>query len=363
MTTSLTSQAGPLTDELAAYDYALPDELIARRPAARRDEARLMVVDRGAEAVRHGLIRDLPDLLRAGDCLVMNDTRVVRARLLGYRAKTGGRWEGLFLDVASSGEWRLLSQCRGKLQAGEQIAIHPAHSPDSPERLVLELLSREEDGIWRAQPVDAIGHWVALERFGTVPLPPYMHRERAEADDFDRYQTVYARHQGSVAAPTAGLHFTPELLARCRERGVAQAFVTLHVGMGTFRPISVARLDDHRMHSEWCDVSEETVRQLEQTVVRGGRRIAVGTTSARALESAAQSGTVEAWRGATELFIRPPYQFRAIDALLTNFHLPRSTLLVLVSTLAGRELILHAYREAIRARYRFYSYGDAMLIL
>jgi S-adenosylmethionine:tRNA ribosyltransferase-isomerase len=352
-----------LTDELAAYDYSLPDELIARWPAARRDDARLIIVDRAAETVRHGLIRDLPDLLCAGDCLVMNDTRVVRARLLGYRPKTGGRWEGLFLDLASSGEWRLLSQCRGKLEAGEQIAIHPAHAPDSPERLVIELASREEGGIWRARPADEIDHWVALERFGTVPLPPYMHRERADAGDFDRYQTVYAKHRGSVAAPTAGLHFTPELLALCRERSVAQAFVTLHVGIGTFRPISVERLAEHRMHSEWCDVSEETVRRLEQTFARGGRRIAVGTTTARALESALRSGTLEAWRGATDLFIRPPYQFRSIDALLTNFHLPRSTLLVLVSTFAGRELILHAYREAIHARYRFYSYGDAMLII
>ena len=363
MTPFSTPQCRPPTDELAAYNYDLPDELIARRPAARRDDARLMIVNRTTEAVGHGSIRDLPGILRAGDCLVMNNTRVVQARLLGCRLMTGGRWEGLFLDVASSGEWRLLSQCRGRLQPGERIGVHPAHAPASVERLVLVLTSREDDGTWRARPVPEIDHWAALDRFGTIPLPPYMHRELAEAEDFERYQTVYAQHRGSVAAPTAGLHFTPELLARCRDGGIAQAFVTLHVGLGTFRPITVDRLSDHRMHSERCAIPDETAKRLRQTVACGGRRVAVGTTTVRALESAAKSGTFGVWQGATDLFIRPPYEFRAIDALLTNFHLPRSSLLVLVSTLAGHELIQHAYREAIRSRYRFYSYGDAMLIL
>jgi S-adenosylmethionine:tRNA ribosyltransferase-isomerase len=194
-------------------------------------------------------------------------------------------------------------------------------------------------------------------------LPPYIRRELAADDDFARYQTVYARHRGSVAAPTAGLHFTPELLARCSEHGVAQAYVTLHVGVGTFRPISVERLDEHRMHSEWCEVSAECIRRMTDAAARGARGIAVGTTSARALESAARCGRLESWRGKTDLFIRPPFEFRAIDGLLTNFHLPRSTLLVLVCTFAGRELIMQAYAEAIRLNYRFYSYGDAMLIL
>jgi S-adenosylmethionine:tRNA ribosyltransferase-isomerase len=196
-----------------------------------------------------------------------------------------------------------------------------------------------------------------------VPLPPYIRRALAGQRDFERYQTVYARHRGSVAAPTAGLHFTPELLARCTERGIGQAFVTLHVGIGTFRPISVDRLDAHRMHSEWCEVSPESIGRIELAAADAARRIAVGTTTARALESAARSGRLESWRGATDLFIRPPYQFRAIDGLLTNFHLPRSTLLVLVCTFAGQQLIMHAYAEAIRERYRFYSYGDAMLII
>ncbi len=322
-----------------------------------------MIVDRATGTLRHGLIYDLPDLLAAGDCLVLNDTRVIPARLLGCRVNTGGRWEGLFLEQTESGDWRLMSQCRGKLQPGEHIEIHPAHVPDSTDRLMLELVSREEDGVWQARPIPDIDPWMALERFGTVPLPPYMRRDLADAEDFERYQTVYARHRGSVAAPTAGLHFTPELLARCAERGIEQANVTLHVGIGTFRPIAAQRLEEHRMHSEWCAVSDETVARLEQTRRGGSRRIAVGTTTARSLESAARSGMLQPWRGATDLFIRPPYNFRAIDGLLTNFHLPRSTLLVLVSTLAGRELILQAYSEAIRKKYRFFSYGDAMLIV
>lgn len=357
-----------MTDELARYDYEFPEELIAKQPAVRREDARLLIVDRTKKTLQHRLIADLPDLLHAGDCLVLNDTRVVPARLLGARAQTGGRWEGLFLELTATGQWRLLSQCRGKLQTGEFIKVYPAHEPHSPEKLWLRLEEREDDGIWHARPVDPVGRqsidtWAALDKFGSVPLPPYIRRELAGQDDFARYQTVYARHRGSVAAPTAGLHFTPELLARCTERGIAQAFVTLHVGIGTFRPISVERLDAHRMHSEWCEVSAECTRQMSQAVTQGARRIAVGTTTARALESAAQSGRLEPWRGATDLFIRPPYEFRALDGLMTNFHLPRSTLLVLVCTFAGRDLIMHAYSEAMRLNYRFYSYGDAMLIL
>jgi S-adenosylmethionine:tRNA ribosyltransferase-isomerase len=352
-----------LTDDLAAYDYELPNELIARQPAARRDAARLMFVDRQAETVQHRLISDLPDLLRAGDCLVLNDSRVVPARLLGRRAATGGRWEGLFLEMTRSGAWRILSQCRGRLQVGEHIEVYPAHDPVSADRLMLQLVEREEDGTWQARPTECVDLWPALDKFGTVPLPPYICRQLARQDDFARYQTVYARHRGSVAAPTAGLHFTPDLLARCTERGIGQAFVTLHVGVGTFRPISVDRLEAHHMHSEWCEVGLETIRKMALAVERRSRRIAVGTTTVRALESAATVGRLEAWRGATDLFIRPPFEFRAIDGLLTNFHLPRSTLLVLVCTFAGRDLIMHAYSEAIQQNYRFYSYGDAMLIV
>jgi S-adenosylmethionine:tRNA ribosyltransferase-isomerase len=352
-----------LTDELAEYDYDLPDELIARRPPPARDDARLMIVDRAARSVRHAFVRDLPDLLAPGDCLVLNDTRVVPARLLGCRARTGGKWEGLFLELSEVGNWRLLSHCRGKLQPGERIEIRPAHAPESADRLVLELVVREAEGIWQMRPTADTDHWAALDRFGTVPLPPYMRRDLADSNDFERYQTVYARHHGSIAAPTAGLHFTPELLTRCSARRVEWAFVTLHVGMGTFRPITADRLEGHRMHSESYEVGAATVERLARAQARGSRRIAVGTTTARALESAARTGTLAASRGSTDLFIRPPYEFRAIDALLTNFHLPRSTLLVLISALAGQDLMRRAYVNAVRERYRFYSYGDAMLIV
>jgi S-adenosylmethionine:tRNA ribosyltransferase-isomerase len=361
-----------VTDDLAAYDYTLPDELIARHPAPRRDAARLMIVDRRERTIRHAFVSDLPDVLRAGDCLALNDTRVVPARLVGHRAATGGKWEGLFLDQTNSGNWRLMSQCRGKLQPQELIEIHPApnphvshksHSYHSSGGLLLRLIEREDNGIWHARPADPIDVWDALDRFGTVPLPPYLRRDQADTDDFERYQTVYARYKGSVAAPTAGLHFTTELLAKCDQRGVDRTFVTLHVGIGTFLPIAVEQLDRHVMHAEWCDVGAETLAQLAAAQKRGGRRIAVGTTTVRALESAAQTGRPQAWRGPTNLFIRPPFRFRVIDGLLTNFHLPRSTLLVLVCTFAGCELIRDAYAEAIRQKYRFYSYGDAMLVV
>lgn len=352
-----------MSDEIADYDYDLPTELIARHPPERREAARLMVIDRGTASIQHRVVSELPDLLDRGDCLIFNDTRVVPARLFGQRQETGGRWEGLFLETTPTGEWRLLGQTRGKLRPGELLAIQPARNPDSPERLLLRLVARDEEGIWTARPVEECSPYETLERFGTVPLPPYMERDKPDQNDFERYQTVYARQPGSVAAPTAGLHFTPKLLELCSARGISRGFVTLHVGIGTFRPISVERLSEHRMHSEWCEVPAETANLVKQTRESGGRIVAVGTTSTRTLESAAQRGELNAWRGSTELFIRPPYQFRAIDALLTNFHLPRSTLLVLVSTFAGRDLIRRAYAEAISERYRFFSYGDAMLIV
>lgn len=352
-----------MSDDISDYDYDLPPELIARYPPERREGARLMVIERATETISHRTVSDLPDLLRTGDCLIFNDTRVVPARLFGRRQSTGGRWEGLFLEASESSEWRLLGQTRGKLRPGEILEIHPARDPDSAERLQLRLIERDAEGTWTARPTKDCEPFATLERFGTVPLPPYMERELPEQSDFERYQTVYARQPGSVAAPTAGLHFTPELLEQCAARGVGRGFVTLHVGIGTFRPISVERLSEHQMHSEWCEVPAETAELANQTHAAGGRVIAVGTTSTRTLESAAQHGDLKAWRGSTNLFIHPPYQFRAIDALLTNFHLPRSTLLVLVSTFSSHELIRRAYAEAIAERYRFFSYGDAMLIV
>ena len=361
-------------DLLTDYDYDLPDELIARRPPAHREDARLLVVERKSGTLTHTTIRSLPEWLKAGDALILNDTRVVRARLVGTRTQTGGKWEGLYLgpDVAQPDCWKILCQTRGKLQPGEFIDITPpGNAPTAAETLRLRLISRDEEGTWSAQPSSTRPAAELLETHGLVPLPPYMHREQPDAEDIERYQTVYARSPGSVAAPTAGLHFTPDLLSACEARGVNRGFVTLHVGVGTFRPMTATRLDDHHMHDEWCELPADTATLWGTTRTNGGRVVAAGTTSVRTLESAAQNGALSAaqpqasrpWSGHTNLFIRPPYAFQAVDVLLTNFHLPRSTLLVLVSTFAGQTLIRAAYQEAIARGYRFFSYGDAMLIV
>lgn len=356
-------------DRASDYDYHLPDELIARHPPAHRTDARLLVVDRSRRELVHSTIANLPQWLSPHDCLVLNDTKVIRARLLGTRVETGGKWEGLFLDSPAPGAWRLLCQTRGRLRSGEKIVVHRAHAPDSPDRLELRLGSKADSGVWMAEPVGMTEPLVPLEpfelleHFGTVPLPPYMHRDLADETDFDRYQTTFAHRPGSVAAPTAGLHFTPELLQACRDRGVESAFVTLHVGIGTFRPLTADLLSEHRLHGEWCEVSPETVERIAASRSARGRIVAVGTTSTRSLETAAHAGRLHPWRGIADLFIRPPFEFRAIDCLLTNFHLPRSSLLVLVAALAGHDLVMKAYQEAVRERYRFFSYGDAMLVV
>jgi S-adenosylmethionine:tRNA ribosyltransferase-isomerase len=350
-------------DSLEHYDYDLPEELIATEPPAARDASRLLLVDRRTGRFHHHRITDLPELLDVGDMLALNNTEVIPARLLGLRTATGGKWEGLFLRSNDSGHWYVIGQSRGRLKAGERLTILPAHAPESRAKLVLTLLARDDDGVWTARPDLSAPALELLQLFGTVPLPPYIRRKLATESDWQRYQTTFAREPGAVAAPTAGLHFTPELLATCRKQGIAHDTVTLHVGIGTFRPIAVEALADHRMHSEWCEVRAAVAERLEQARQAGGRIIAVGTTVVRTLESAAPSGRIEPIRRETDLFIRPPYEFRAIDGLLTNFHLPKSSLLVLVSAFAGRELVRAAYDEAIQEEYRFYSYGDAMLIL
>lgn len=362
---SATSDVDRSFDDVSLYDYELPEELIAKEPLPERDASRLLVLDRQTGAIQHRGIRDLADLLRPGDCLVLNDTRVLPARLIGQRASTGGKWEGLYLGQAENGDWRLIGQTRGYLKPGEQVVLIPlGHDPPSaPESLHLTLIDREPDGVWRMRP-EPVGDTLALlQQFGTMPLPPYMQRKVATDSDRQRYQTTYARHPGSVAAPTAGLHLTESLLADIEARGIRIARVTLHVGLGTFRPISATTLSEHLMHSEWCEIGEPAVQTIQETRERGGRIVAVGTTSVRTLETAAADGQLRPWRGATSIFIRPPYQFRVVDGLLTNFHLPRSTLFVLVSAFAGLEHIQAAYAAAIRERYRFYSYGDAMLML
>ncbi len=350
----------PRMAEIDEYDYELPVELIAQEPLPCRTDARLMVVDRARGTYEHRRICDLPEILRSGDCLAFNDTQVVPARLVGRRERTGGRWQGLFLGAGPQGDWAVLGKTRGKLEAGERIVLADG---DGRDVLNLVVLAKLDGGRWLVRP-EASEPWPELlERAGHVPLPPYIRGGQSRPADRGNYQTVFARHPGAVAAPTAGLHFTPQLLEQLACGGVDQTHVTLHVGIGTFRPVTAERLEDHPMHSEWARIETTVAQRLAACRRGGGRIVAVGTTVVRTLESAiAARGDWGGWEGETNLFIRPPYQFLAIDALLTNFHLPKSTLLVLVRTFGGDELLKRAYSEAIRERYRFFSYGDAMLI-
>lgn len=356
---AISIQGKPVDAQLSPLDarllYHLPPELIAQQPAAERDQARLLVVRREQSLLEHRVFHEFPDLLAPGDLLVLNNTRVLPARLLGRRARTGGKWEGLFLrQTGDLGEF--MCQAGGKLREGEIIHVEPGP-------LELRLVARTPDGHWLVRP-EAPGSWATLlQAHGQVPLPPYIRKGRAGAGDRDRYQTVYARADGAVAAPTAGLHFTERIFAALQARGIASTFVTLHVGPGTFQPIQVEDSAQHRMHSEWAEVKEEAVAAIAACKERKGKVVAVGTTSVRVLETVATRGELQPWAGDTDLFIRPPYSFRVVDALVTNFHLPRSTLLLLVAALAGVDLLMKAYHEAIERRYRFYSYGDAMLIL
>ncbi len=350
----------PSVLSLDHYDYELPRTLIAQHPLARRTDARLLVVDRASGDLQHYHIRDLPQLLRGGDCLVINDTRVIPARLVGFRVPSGGRWEGLFLSADEQGNWRLLGKTRGKLAPGERIALV---NQRLQEVFRLRLLLKEPDGSWIARPETASETMALLEQAGRVPLPPYIRAGEMVEADRERYQTVFAQSPGAVAAPTAGFHFSEELLKQLQAAGVAIARVTLHVGLDTFRAVTAETLAEHKMHSEWCRITPEAVATIAASEAAGGRTIAVGTTSVRVLETAAAGESLTPFEGPTSLFIHPPYRFRAVDALLTNFHLPRTTLLVLVRTFGGDELIRRAYEEAIREEYRFFSYGDAMLIL
>ena len=359
---------------IEAYDYDLPRELIAQEPAAQRVDARLMVIDRFSGEISHHLVRDLPDLLLPGDTLVMNDSKVLAARLVGHRTRTGGRWQGLFLRAdVGSGVWEVLTKTRGTLVAGETLTIQDREGRDS---MLLTVVSRTDDGHLLVTPSLPTNYphlggrrfeddtppaeW--LDAFGRVPIPPYIRDGHMVDADRVSYQTCVAKEPGSVAAPTAGLHFTPELLQQIRSAGVATVQVTLHVGIGTFRPIATESLDDHAMHAEYATVSPEVADEIRRRRERG-RTVAVGSTSVRTLESAYDNGSVRAMHGETDLFIRPGYAFNAVDVMMTNFHLPKSSLMVMVAAMAGLELIHQAYAEAIRQEYRFYSYGDAMLIV
>ena len=341
---------------ISEFDFHLPPELIAQEPLPERDASRLLVLDRATGAISHRVFRDLPDLLRPKDLAVFNRSRVLPARLLGARSK-GGEAEILLLRDRGGGKWEAMVRPGRYLRPGQRVTI------DDDFSVVIETEALAADGRRRVRLLsrrrDVAG---AIERCGHVPLPPYVKRpDRPE--DRERYQTVYAREPGSVAAPTAGLHFTPALLERLRARGVETAEVVLHVGPGTFRPVMVDDVGDHRLPPEPYDVPAETADAVAATRGGGGRVIAVGTTSARTLEgTAAAGGIVAAGGGETDLVIVPGHRFRVVDALLTNFHLPRSSLLLLVAAFGGRDKVLAAYAEAIRLRYRFYSYGDAMLI-
>ncbi len=346
--------------ELDEYDYDLPPELIAQQPLRNRADARLLLVQRKTQSLTHAHVRDLPELLDSGDCLVLNDTRVIPARLVGRRTATGGRWSGLFLSADARGDWLVLGKTRGKMQPGETVTLEDRAAA---ARFSLTLLAKLDGGAWAARPSEPGNALTLLEQVGRTPLPHYIRGGEMVDSDQETYQTVFAAHSGSVAAPTAGLHLTNDLLAQLEQRGVTICRVTLHVGIGTFRPIATQRLDEHQMHAEWCSLSPETAQTLRSHRRAGGRIVALGTTSVRVLETAARGGELQAFQGETNLFIRPPHMFQAVDALMTNFHLPRSTLLVLVRTFGGDALMRRAYQEAIDERYRFYSYGDAMLIV
>lgn len=334
------------------FMYDLPEELIAQTPLELRDGSRLLVLDKDTGAIEHRHFYDLPDYLRPGDCLVMNDSRVIPARLFGTRP-TGGAVEVLLLRDLGENCWECLTRPGKKMRPGTAVTFG-----DGELTGVVESVAEGGNRVIRFSYQGIFLE--ILDRLGQMPLPPYI---KAQLDDPERYQTVYSREPGSAAAPTAGLHFTQELLEKIRAMGVQECFVTLHVGLGTFRPVKVENVEEHEMHSELCTVGPETADIINRTRRQGGRIIAVGTTSCRTLESFADSdGTIRPGSRWTDIFIYPGYQFKCIDALITNFHLPGSTLVMLVSALAGRENILAAYREAVEKRYRFFSFGDAMFI-
>jgi len=342
------------------FDYVLPPELIAQQPLPERDASRLMLLDRSAHSISHGQFRELPGLLRDGDLLVLNDTKVIPARLWARKTDTGARIELLLLDELALNRWRTLARPARKLKPGVRLAF------DS-ETLTAEVRNKNDDGPFEIEFRGVADVRQVLGVLGDVPLPPYIARKPREqhARDAERYQTIFARREGAVAAPTAGLHFTEATFAALKAKGIEAAFVTLEVGLGTFQPVKAEDVEDHKMHEERFEVSEVAARQIHAAKQASRRVVAVGTTSLRVLETVAPSprDPITPVRGSTRLFIHPPYQFQVVDALLTNFHLPRSTLLMLVSAFAGREFILRAYAEAIRQKYRFYSYGDCMLIV
>ena len=335
------------------FYYDLPPELIAQTPLEKRDESRLLCLDKATGEWSHHHFYELPDFLRPGDCLILNNSRVLPARLLGHRLPGGGACEVLLLQDKGDKVWECLVRPGKHLREGARVSFGDG-------KLTAEIAEVLPDGN-RLVRFDYNGIFLeVLERLGKMPLPPYI---KEELQDQERYQTVYSKVNGSAAAPTAGLHFTPELLERIAAKGVGVGYVTLHVGLGTFRPVKEDEIEQHDMHSEYCTIPQETADLINRTKANGGRVICVGTTSCRAIESwAGEDGTMTAAGGWTNIYIYPGYRFKVMDALVTNFHLPESTLIMLVSALAGREHVLASYEEAVRERYRFFSFGDAMFI-
>ena len=335
------------------FYYHLPEELIAQKPIDIRDKSRLMIVDKNTGAIEHGVFRDVVKYLQPGDCLVLNDTRVIPARLFGHKLNTGGRIEFVLLRRIDIDCWEVLVKPGKRARAGTRFGFGEG-------QLKAEVLENTPAGgrIVRFEYSGVFEN--VLERLGTMPLPPYI-KERL--DDPERYQTVYSKEDGSAAAPTAGLHFTDDLLEKIREKGVRIAYITLHVGLGTFRPVKAKEVERHIMHSEYYRIDQKACKTVNDTMDKGGSIIAVGTTSCRTLETVASEKGVTAGEGWTDIFIYPGYNFKVVDGMITNFHLPESTLVMLVSALVGRENIMNAYRTAIEEKYRFFSFGDAMLLI
>ncbi len=342
-------------------NYSLPQELIAQHPSEKRRQSRLLVLDRAAKTRADRRFSDLGGYLQAGDCLVLNNTKVVPARFYG-RKQTGAQLEGLFIHEEPDGEWQVLLKNARKVKSGEEIELLD-RTGSVWGRAVTN--RSEVKGQWRLRPNEPIDAFSALEQIGLPPLPPYIKRGREDTstpEDLQRYQTVYATQPGAVAAPTAGLHFDEPTLEKIKNLGVELAYITLHVSIGTFRPVQTETLDEHPMHEERYEVGKGAAATINDTVDVGGRIIAVGTTSVRTLESVAKNHHIQPAQGQTKLFIQPGYNFKIVDAILTNFHLPKSTLLALVGAFAGIDTVLNAYQHAIKQKYRFYSYGDAMFI-
>ncbi|MYL33336.1 tRNA preQ1(34) S-adenosylmethionine ribosyltransferase-isomerase QueA [Pontibacillus yanchengensis] len=335
------------------FDFDLPEELIAQTPLLNRTHSRMLVLDRETETIDHKHFYDLPSYLKSGDCLVLNNTRVLPARLYGVKEDTGGKVEVLLLHQQEGDEWEVLVKPAKKVKVGTRISFGDG-------KLVAECTELKDHG-GRIVKLQYDGIFLeVLESLGEMPLPPYI---KEQLPDQERYQTVYSKEEGSAAAPTAGLHFTNELLEQIQQQGVEIAYVTLHVGLGTFRPVSADNVEEHEMHAEFYDMDQQTADQLKRVRECGGRIIPVGTTSTRTLETIVRDyGNFTEARGWTDIFIYPPYTFRAVDGLITNFHLPMSTLIMMVSALAGKDLVMKAYHEAIEQRYRFFSFGDAMFI-